>query len=504
MLPLAAPVPEVNVIQALFGERRRAGPALVDATSGRTLTYPELTSAARSVAGGLIREGLGPGSVVALHLPDTPEFAVAAYGVMTAGAVLTPVRPTIAPEAMAHQLIETGARAVITWPVLLDIALQAVKSTEVERVFCFGAEPDVEPFARLRSDGPPADCPHSAGSPALIPYTRGTTGPPKGVRLTHRNLVAGSLQPGSAGMISGTDTVLSAIPFADVIGLAGVLNPALEAGAVVVTRSGSGRNDLLRTLQDHRVTVALLTPELVEVLTYEETVGRYNLRSLRSVISTGGPLRPEIARACSLRLRCPVRQAYGLAEAAGLTHLNLRAAEEGTLDSVGSGLPWSSWRIVDPAGADLPSYRPGELWIRGPMVTSGYLSDRPLPEWLPTGDAAFADEHGRVYVMGRMSDAAAEPPTEPDSVLAAHPAVTDAVVVAVPDRRLGLVPHAFVVLRAQADTDELLTYVNSHVESYEQVHAVHVTEVIPRSPGGRILRRVLIERVQLSPGAGQP
>jgi acyl-CoA synthetase (AMP-forming)/AMP-acid ligase II len=141
-----------------------------------------------------------------------------------------------------------------------------------------------------------------------------------------------------------------------------------------------------------------------------------------------------------------VRQAYGLAEAAGLTHLNLRAAEEGTLDSVGSGLPWSSWRIVDPAGADLPSYRPGELWIRGPMVTSGYVPNRPLLEWLPTGDAAFADEHGRVYIMGRMAETSAVPPTAPDGVLAAHPAVADAVVVSVPDPGLWLVPHAFVVL----------------------------------------------------------
>src|SRR4051795_6973977 len=123
MIPSAAQVPGVNVAQALFGERRRSGPALVDATSGRTLTREELTTAVWSVAGGLVREGLGPGAVVALHLPDTPEFVVAAFGVMAAGAVLTPVRPTVTAEAMAHQLRRTGARAIVTWPVLLDIAL---------------------------------------------------------------------------------------------------------------------------------------------------------------------------------------------------------------------------------------------------------------------------------------------------------------------------------------------------------------------------------------------
>jgi acyl-CoA synthetase (AMP-forming)/AMP-acid ligase II len=504
MIPSAAPVPEASVTQVLFGERRRVGPALVDATSGRTLSYADLTSAVWSVAAGLIREGLGPGTVVALHLPDTPEFAVAAHGVMASGAVLTPARPTITAETMARQLTETGARAVITWPVLLDIALEAVKSARVERVFCFGAEPDVEPFSRLWSASPPEHPWHTpATSPALISYTRGTTGPPKGVRLTHRNLVAGFLQFASACVLSDTDTVLSAIPFADVIGLAGVLNPALQAGAIVVTRSGTGRHDLLRTLQDHRVTVALLTPELVEILAYEQMVSRYNLGLLRSIISTGGPLRPEIARACSIRLRCPVRQAYGLAETAGLTHLNLRAIEEGTLDSVGPGLFWTGWRIVDPAGTDLPSYQPGELRIRGPMVTSGYVPDRPLPEWLPTGDTAFADDHGRVYIMGRISEAESAPPTAPDGVLAAHPAVTEAVVVAVPDPGLGLVPHAFVVLREEVSAADLLTYVNSHVQSYDQIHAVHVTEVIPRSSSGRILRRALIERARLSPDEGR-
>ncbi|MEO5877491.1 MAG: AMP-binding protein [Streptosporangiaceae bacterium] len=479
----AAPVPEVTVTQAVFGERPRGGrPALADAASGRTITYAELTSLVGSAAAGLRRDGLGEGSVVAVHLPDTPEVAVALHAVMAAGAAATPVRPTGTAEAVHRQLVQTRARALITWPVLLDIALAAVQNTRVERVFCFGAEPDVEPFSRLFSGRLVMPRPRldPARDIALIPYTRGTTGRPRPVYLTHRNLVAGLGQ--LAGMYGESDTVLSAVPFTDVIGLSAVLNPALRAGAVITTRAGAGRHDLLRALQERSVTVALLTPHLVEVLAFDREVSRYNLRSLRSVISTGGPLRPEAARACARRLRCPVRQAYGLAEASGLTHVNIRAAEEGTPDSVGRGLQGVSWRIAD----GLPAYEAGELWLNGPMVAG--------QEWLRTGDAAFSDEHGRLYIMGRIEADSPEPAAGAESVLATHPAVLEAVVVPVPDPELGLVPHAFVVVVSPAP--DLLSFVNAQVPAYQRVHAVHVVGAIPRSADGRVARRALIEGAQ--------
>jgi acyl-CoA synthetase (AMP-forming)/AMP-acid ligase II len=283
-----------------------------------------------------------------------------------------------------------------------------------------------------------------------------------------------------------------------VIGLAAVLHAGLQAGAVVVTRSGTGRLDLLRTLQDRRVSLALLTPEMVEILAYDREVDRYNLRPLRSIVSTGGPLRPETARTCAARLRCSVRPAYGLAEAAGITHVNLRAAEEGTLDSVGRGLPWVDGRIVDPAGGEQPSYQVGELVIRGPMVSPGLADAEAFPEWVPTGDAAFADEHGRLYIMGRMTGQGPEPPTDPQALLMNHPVVEDAAVVPIPDSDLGLSPHAFAVTREQISESDLLAYVNSNLPSFQRVKAVHLIPVIPRTPSGRILRRALIDRAGLS------
>ena len=494
-------MPETTVTQAVLGARPRgARPALVDATSGRTMTYAELASSIWSAASGLIRDGIGRGDVVGVHLPDTPELGVALHAVTAAGAVPTPVRPTAAPDEMTRQLTESAARLLITWPVLLDIALEAVRGTPVERIVCFGQEPDVEPFSALQTgDVRPVDV---ALDPrmnlALLPYTRGTTGLPRGVRLTHRNVVAGVLQVAGAGLISEADTMLSAIPLTDAVGLTTVLYAGLHAGATIVTRSGTGRLDLLRTLQDRRVSLALLTPELVEILAFDRSVDSYNLRPLRSIISTGEPLRPEVARACATRLRCPVRQAYGLAEAAGITHVNLRAAEEGTLDSVGRGLPWVDWRIIDPAeGGAQPSYQPGELQLRGPMVTRAYVDTGSLPDWMPTGDSAFADEHGRLYIMGRMRGAGTAHQDGPEAMLLAHPAVQDATVIPIPDRDLGLAPHAFAVLRKPIAESDLLSYVNHHLPLFQQVQAVHVVPAIPRTPSGRILRRALIERTGL-------
>ncbi|HEX6472970.1 MAG TPA: AMP-binding protein [Streptosporangiaceae bacterium] len=525
---VAARVPAVAITQAVLGDRPRgARAALVDATSGRAVSYAELSATVRSAAAGLARSGIGGGDVVAVHLPDVPEIAVALHAVLAAGAVATPVRPTAHAAAMKRQLAETGARMVITWPVLLDIALEAVEDTQVERVVCFGEEPEAEPFSALLAAGDhdlgagggssggnrragPAEgarplAPHSEPyadpetDPALIPYTRGTTGRPEGIRLTHHNLVTAIVQLVGAGLISAADTVLSTIPLTDVTGLVTGLHLGLYAGAAVVARPGTGRLDLLRTLRDRRVTFLLCTPDVVETLAFDREVARYGLRSLRLIVSTGAPLRPDAARACAARLRCPVRQAYGLAEAAGITHVNLRGAQEGTLDSVGRGLPWVDWRIVDPrSGAEQPSYQPGELLVRGPALARSRADGRPLPEWLPTGDAAFVDEHGRLYIIGRMTGTGPRLTDDPQALLEAHPAVREAAVIPIPDADLGLSPHAFAVLREPAAGADLLAYLNRQLPRSQQVRAVHLVPGIPRTPSGRIVRRALVQRAGLA------
>ncbi|MFC6886487.1 MULTISPECIES: class I adenylate-forming enzyme family protein [Actinomadura] len=477
---------------AAGGGSAGARPALLDAASGRTLSYAGLATAVGSAAAGLAREGIGPGTVVGLHLPDSPEFAVALHAVTAAGAVPFPLRASLSAPELSRLLAEAGARTLVTWPVLLGTAQRAAAET----LYCFGDEPGAQPFSGLMKGGAAPDVPiEPARDAALLACTRGTAGPARPVRLTHAEVVAGLTRVAAAGMLGTSDIVLSALPFSDVLGLNGALNPALRLGATVVTLAGTGRHDLLRALQEHAVTVALLPPRLVEVLAYDRAVPRYRLGALRAVVSAGGPLGADAARACAARLGCPVRQAYGFAEAAGFTHLNLRALEEGTLDSVGRGLPDVTWRVVSArTGCEQPAYQPGELCVRLPVTPDAAVPAR----WLATGDAAFADEHGRAFVLGRLGDGRPEPPAEPEAVLAAHPAVRDAAVAPAPDLDLGLAPHAFVVLDEPVPAEDLLGYVNGHVPPYRRVLAVHVVDLIPRTPGGCVQRRGLLERAGLA------
>ncbi|MFI0486147.1 class I adenylate-forming enzyme family protein [Actinomadura sp. 9N215] len=465
----AAAYPAVTVTRAVLGagaDPRRV--AVVDAESGRSVSYAELAAGVGAAAAGLVREGIGPGDVVGLLLPDGPEFAVALHAVTAAGAVPFPVDA-------AYLVDAAGARAAIAAPGRFDGTARVL---EFDRLMAGDAAGVAVPEA-----DPDRDV-------ALLACTRGAG---RTAGLTHAEVVAGLVRVADAGMIGGGDTVLSALPFSDVLALNGVLNPALRLGATVV---GLGGHDLLRALRDHRATVAVLPPRLVEALARDRAVSRYDLRPLRAVVAAGGPLAAEDARAAAARLGCPVRQAYGLAEAGGITHLNLRAAEEGTLDSVGRGLPGVMWRIVHPrSGVAQPSYQPGELCVRLPAARTAAVPVR----WLPTGDSAFADDHGRVFVLGRVTGVRPDPPGEPEAVLAAHPAVGDAVVIPAPDGDLGLAPHAFVVLAEPASEIELLAYVNGHVPRTSAVSAVHVVDGIPRTADGQVRRRELLERVGLAP-----
>lgn len=486
-------VAATTVTETVLGERCW-GPraALVDAGSGRVLSYDELTAAVTAAAWGLVRQG--PGTVIGLQAPDGPDFVVAAYAVWAAGAVLVPVRAAAGAEETVRRLRASGAHALITCPQAAPRAWAVARGAALQRVWCLG-EADggtgLEPFARLAEE-PAADRipPVRDAGAALLADAPGGSGP--GTWLTHRQVIEGLVRFATAGALSGSDVVLSGIPFTDVLGLNGVLGPALWLGATVVTCRG-GLHDLLRAVQDHRVTVAVLPPAAASALAAKAAVGHYDLGSLRSVL-VAGPLPGRLARACSRRLGCPVRQVYGHPAASGFTHLNLRGAEEGTLDSAGCGLPGVSWRIADPAtGRARPPYQPGELWLRGPMVAA------PGGGWLPTGDAAFTDEHDRVYILGRMEETPGEPVADPGRLLAAHPAVRDAAVVPVPDPHLGLAPHAFVVLGKPEQAGGLLPYVNGHVPSYQRIQAVHPVDAIPRSPSGRVMRRALLQSVHLSP-----
>jgi acyl-CoA synthetase (AMP-forming)/AMP-acid ligase II len=330
--------------------------------------------------------------------------------------------------------------------------------------------------------------------------------------LTHRNLIASLFQLAS-GDLSRQDDVLVAIsPFFHVVGLHGVLNLGLMTGATVATIVRYTLPKFLGAVQEHRISSAFLTPPIVNDLLKNQLVGEYDLTSLRSILCAAAPLGPEAEAAAAERLGCAVRQGYGMTEASGPISTMPIGDEQRRRGSVGLLVPSTECKIVDLAtGGELGPGEPGEVLVRGPQVMPGYLNQPAAtantvePDgWLHTGDVGYADADGYLYIVDRVKEiikykAYQVAPAELEAVLGTHPAVADAAVVPSPDDEAGEIPKAFVVLRPEAPPSattsvEIMAYVAERVAPYRKVRAVEVVDAIPKSPSGKILRRVLVER----------
>jgi acyl-CoA synthetase (AMP-forming)/AMP-acid ligase II len=447
------------------------------------------------------------GDVLAMCCPNSPDFAVAYYAALSVGAMVTTINPMATPAEVAGQLEHSRARWLVTTPELLEKSALAVAVAGIEEVFVFGAAEGATPFAALRQEHGPAD--EVAVSPddyALLPYSSGTTGLPKGVVLTHRGLVANLCGTAPVQRVGADDVVVAVLPLFHIYGMQVTMNLALAAGATVVTMPRFELESFLRIVQDWRVTRAELVPPIVLALAKDAAVERYDLSSLRVVTSAAAPLGEELARACAERLGCRVKQAYGMTELGGGTHF---APDDGEQmpGSIGRPLPGVECRVVDCAtGADIGRGHRGELLVRAPGAMWGYLADvaatvRTVDAdgWLRTGDIVWADGDGWFFIVDRVKELIKYKgyqvaPAELEAVLLSHPAVADAAVVGSPDEEAGEVPKAFVVLRAPASEDELAGFVAGRVAPYKKVRRIELVEQIPKSPSGKILRRVLVER----------
>ena len=356
-----------------------------------------------------------------------------------------------------------------------------------------------------------APAPHVDIDPAqdlvVLPYSSGTTGFPKGVMLTHRNLVANLIQTSHLQRVAGQDRIIAVLPFFHIYGMTVVLSLGLWRGATLISSPKFELEPFLGLLQAHRVTRAFVVPPLVLALAREPVVDRYDLSSLHAIFCGAAPLDAALQTACARRLGCEVKQGYGLTEASPVTHAT--ADERGATrpGTVGQLVPSTECRIVDPeSGEDRGPYQDGEILIRGPQVMKGYLNN---PEataatidaggWLHTGDIGRAEEDGYFTIVDRLKELIKYkgfqvPPAELEAVLRTHPAVGDAAVIPIPDPECGEVPKAFVVLKGQVSCDALMAYVAERVAPYKKIRAVEVIDAIPKSPSGKILRRVLKQR----------
>ncbi len=502
-------IPDVALAEYVLRDAPARGDrvALVDGTTGRSYSYAMLDHLVGRCAAGLAERGVAKGDVVGIFAPNVPEYAVAFHGVARAGAIATTINSLYTPDEVAFQLRDAGARRLITVPPFLDRALPAARAVGIDDVIVFGEADGASSFADLVATG--ADVPEPAIDPpsdlVTLPYSSGTTGLAKGVMLTHRNLVANIAQFSAIRHIDETDVTLAILPFFHIYGQTVVLNGALRHGATVVTMPRFDLEQFLSLIQEHRVTALYVAPPVVVALGKSPLVDRYDLSSIRFIISGAAPLDADLQRSVAERLGCEVGQGYGLTETSPVTHASPQGLPT-VYGSAGRLVPNTEARLVDPStGADGTV---GELWLRGPQVMTGYLGNAEATAatidadgWLRTGDIATVDGEGWFTIVDRLKELIKYkgyqvPPAELEGLLLTHPAIADAAVIGVPDEDAGEIPKAFVVLKADAilTPAEIMGFVAGHVAPHKRIRDCELIEAIPKSPSGKILRRVLRER----------
>jgi acyl-CoA synthetase (AMP-forming)/AMP-acid ligase II len=504
-------IPEVGLTTFVLQNAGRLAdkPALVDGPTGRALTYGQLAASVRRVAAGLHARGFGKGDVFGIFSPNVPEYAVAFHAVSLLGGISTTINPHYTSDELAHQLKDANARFLLTVPELMKVAVEAAHKAQVQELFVLGEAEGATPFdALLDSEGsvPPVEIDPRQDLVAL-PYSSGTTGLPKGVMLTHHNLVANLLQVEANKIIARDDTVLCVLPLYHIYGLSVIMNLGLYMGATIVMMPRFELEGFLRIMQDYEVTLAPLVPPLVLALSKHPLVENYDLSKLRMIFSGAAPLSPNLTRACTERIGCIIRQGYGMTETSPATHISPEDRALNKPGSVGHCVPNTECKIVDSTSGDvLGAGAEGEICVRGPQVMKGYLN-RPeatattvdAQGWLHTGDVGYVDEDGQLFIVDRVKELIKYKgfqvaPAELEAILLAHPSVADAALIPSPDEEAGEIPKAFVVLRGEASAEELMSYVASRVAPHKKIRKLEFIEQIPRSASGKILRRVLVER----------
>jgi acyl-CoA synthetase (AMP-forming)/AMP-acid ligase II len=532
-VPFASPypdieVPDVSVPDFILGTNagRPDAVALVDGARGDQLTYGQLAAYVDRVAAALVERGLQKGDRVAIFSPNTAWYPVVFHGVAKAGLVSTTINSLYTPDEIAFQLKDSGAKMLITVSPFLDRAMAAVEKSPVDEVVVMdGAQGHSSLLDLLGSQAPSVQVAiDPANDLVTLPYSSGTTGLPKGVMLTHRNLVANVLQQQAVFDRSHEDErIIAVLPFFHIYGLTVLMNQGLALGGTVVTLPRFDLEDFLRTLQDQRITRAFVAPPIVLALAKHPLVDQFDLSSLRTITSGAAPLDEDLAFACERRLRkgaadgVTVAQGYGMTELSPVSHTTPEAGMEppgATADvpkgSVGYALPNTECRLIDPAsGEDVGPGERGELWIRGPQVMKGYLSNPQATAetidddgWLHTGDVAVIDEAGRYTVVDRVKELIKYKgyqvaPAELEAVLVGHPEIADAAVIGVRDQESGEeLPKAFVVRTpgSQLTEDGVMEYIAGKVAPHKKVRLVEFIDQVPKSAAGKILRKDLKAR----------
>jgi len=535
-VPLDLPIPD-KPLHAFLDEAVRDYP---DRTAtifhGKKVTYRQMDHMANRFARALQAMGVNPGDRVAIMLPNVPQVVAAFYGALRAGAVVVMTNPLYVERELEHQMNDSGARVILALD-LLKPRIEAVRPhsplehviyTSIREALPFPLNllyplkqklPAIQPgptthrwtdlMARNSPAFPPVDA--KPNDVALLQYTGGTTGLSKGAMLTHRNLVANTLQTIAwlgRGDARETETrILSALPFFHVYGLTVCMNMAVAAAATMVLMPKFEVNEALKLIEKYKPNLFPGAPTMYVAVINHPDVTKRDLSSIESCISGSAPLPVEVQTTFERLTGGKLVEGYGLTEASPVTHSNPISGLRKT-GSIGLPFPSTDVKIVDLETGlrELPPDEVGELCVSGPQVMAGYWNRpeetaRVLRDgWLYTGDVARMDRDGFTYIVDRKKDMIIAGgfniyPREVEEVLYEHPSVQEAVAVGIPDAYRGETVKAYLVLKQgqEATSDEIVAFCRERMAKYKVPTAVEFRDTLPKTIVGKVLRRKLLE-----------
>jgi long-chain acyl-CoA synthetase len=462
------------------------------------LSYSVLDQASRRVAGLLRQRGLQVGDRVGLSLPNVPYFPVLYYGILRAGGVVVPMNVLLKGREVAYYLDDAGAKMMFAWHDFADAAtegaekagaeLTLVKPGEIEGVV-FAADPFEEVVDRADDDV------------AVLLYTSGTTGTPKGASLTHHNLLSNTEASRKLIDIGPDDVVLGALPLFHSFGQTCSMNAVVSAGATLTLIPRFDPVKGLEIIQRDKVTIFAGVPTMYNAFMSVPNADEYDTSSLVTCVSGGAAMPGEILRGFEEKFGCVILEGYGLSETSPVASFNHREIGR-KVGSIGTPIEGVEMKVVDDEGNEVPQGEVGEIVIKGPNVMKGYWNK---PEataevmrggWFHTGDMAKVDEDGFFFIVDRKKDMIIRGgynvyPREIEEVLYEHPAVRECAVLGVPDEQWGEEVGAAVALKpgAEATPEELREYVKSQVAAYKYPRHIWIVDELPKGPTGKILKR---------------
>jgi long-chain acyl-CoA synthetase len=466
------------------------------------MTYRALDEASARVAGLLRDRGLRPGDRIGIMMPNVAEVPVVYYGILRAGGVVVPMNPLLKAREVAYYLGDSGAGLVFAWHTFADEARAGAEQARADLIVIDEAE-----FPDLLASATPAEEVIDRGSEdtAVILYTSGTTGQPKGAELTHGNLISNvEVSKTDIARARPEDVIFGGLPLFHVFGQTVALNVAVAARACLTLLPRFDPAHALRIIAGHRVTIFEGVPTMYVALLHQPDRADYDTSSLRMCISGGAALPVEVLRGFEEAFGVPVLEGYGLSETSPVASFNHPDREQKP-GSIGTPIRGVQMRVVDKEDHDVAQGEVGEIVISGPNVMKGYwqraeaTAEAVRDGWFHTGDLARVDEDGYFYIVDRKKDMIIRGgynvyPREIEEVLYEHPAVAEAAVIGLPHSSLGEEVAAAVVLKpgATASAEELRDYVKGLVTAYKYPRHVWIVDVLPKGPTGKIQKRDIV------------